>query len=161
MPNWCTNTVRLSKKGFDFAEVQKQIPTKGLYSQWLPIPEELDDHQTREFCLSTWGVKWDTTSADCDVDGDAATLYFDSPWGPPKEWLLHMVSIGFDVSGAFWEPGMALGGRFETLHHWIRTTVRFPTLDWEVDDCVERNSPMWMKLYDYGLITDEDQMIDD
>lgn len=161
MPNWCTNTVRLSKKGFDFAEVQKRIPTKGLYAQWLPVPEGLDDHQTREFCLSTWGVKWDTTSADCDVDGDTATLYFDSPWGAPKEWLVYLVSQGFDVRGAFWEPGMALGGEFKTLHLQVSQGLEFSSLDWEVDDCVERNSPMWMKLYDYGLITDEDQMIDD
>lgn len=89
------------------------------------------------------------------------TAYFDSPWGAPKEWLVYMVSVGFDVSGAFWEPGMALGGVFETLHLQVSDGLRFSSLDWDVDDCVERNSPMWMKLYDYGLITDEDQMIDD
>lgn len=161
MPNWCTNVVRLSKEGFDFAEVQKQISTKGLYSQWLPIPEELDDHQVREFCLSTWGVKWDTFNAEVDVDGGTMTAYFDSPWGPPKEWLVHMVSIGYDVRGAFWEPGMALGGVFETLHLQVSEGLRFLSLDWDVDEYVMLDSFMYIRLCEYGLINDEDRMIDD
>jgi hypothetical protein len=151
----------LSKEGFDFLEVMKQIPSKGLYSQWLPIPEELDDNQVREFCLSTWGTKWDTYSVDCDVDGDTMAAYFDSPWGPPKYWLEYMVQMGFDVRGAFWEPGMALGGVFEVLHLQVSDDLVIISLDWNVDDCVERGSAMWIRLCEYGLITDEDQMIDD
>jgi hypothetical protein len=97
-------------------------------------------------------------NADADIDGDTMTLTFDSPWGAPREWLCHMVSIGYDVQGAFWEPGMAMGGEYDTLHD---GSLVAPTLQWEQDDCVKRGSAMYHMLVGYQLISEEDEMIDD
>ena len=158
MPNWCTNTVRISKQGFDFAEVEKQIPSKGLYAQFLPAPTGLSDAELYNWCYATWGVKWDTQNADADIDGDTMTLIFDSPWSAPREWLAHMVSIGFDVQGAFWEPGMAMGGVYDTLHD---GELVAPMLEWTQDNLVERGSEMYDLLVGYTLISEDDEMFDD
>ena len=158
MPNWCSNVIQISKDGYDFSSMVKRIPTEGLYGQFLPAPEGLDDRQLTDWCYENWGVKWDTQNADADIDGDTMTLSFDSPWGAPREWLSHMVSIGFDVQGAFWEPGMAMGGVYDSLSD---GPLVAPTLQWEQDDCVERGSDMYHMLVGYQLISEEDEMIND
>lgn len=158
MPNWCSNVVRLSKEGFDFETLGKQISTKGLYAQFLPAPTGLDDHQLTDWCYRNWGVKWDTTQADMDLEEDTMTLYYDSPWSAPRQWLAHMVSIGFDVRGAFWESGMAMGGVYATLHDGALVA---PMLEWTQDNLVERGSEMYEHLISYGLILEDDEMFDD
>jgi hypothetical protein len=153
MPNWCSNVVRLSKDGFDFSEIEKRMKKDGLYGQFLPAPEGLNDAQLTNWCYVTWGVKWDVMNAECNIDGNTMTLNFDSPWAPPREWLSYMVSIGYDVQGVFWEPGMAMGGAYTTLHD---GSLVAPTLQWEQDDLVVKGSPMYELLSSYDLIWDDE-----
>ena len=158
MPNWCSNVIQISKDGYDFSSMVKRIPTEGLYAQFLPAPEGLDDHQLTDWCYENWGVKWDAQNADTDIDGDRIQLCFDSPWSAPRQWLAHMVNIGFEVRGAYWEPGMAMGGVYTTLSDGALVA---PMLDWTQDDCVERGSEMYDLLVGYTLISEEDEMIND
>ena len=41
-----------------------------------------------DFCVGEWGCKWDIRTLDDDsfkLDGNAVTIFFDTPWSPPME----------------------------------------------------------------------------
>lgn len=148
MPNWCDNVLVISKDGCNLESIAKSIKTDGLFGQFIPVPKDLSDQATLDFCYSNWGVKWEADVSSWDIDNVAQTLTvsFMTPWYAPKEWLYWMVANGYDVKGAFWESGMLMGGVYHTNDS---------SLVWEQDNMVEKGSEMYQLLSSYELIWED------
>lgn len=111
MPNWCSNNLEVRS---DNPELIKKfslaLDTDGLFQALKPNPTGNWDYA---WSVENWGVKWDVTGEDIQVvqfDDDRIILCFDTAWGPPIEFYKHLESMGFDVVGMYYEPGMAFCG---------------------------------------------------
>lgn len=56
------------------------------------------------WCNANWGTKWNACDSDIrgtdEPDNDIITLYFDTPWCPPFDWLKTLIknNVPFDLS---------------------------------------------------------------
>jgi hypothetical protein len=73
-----------------------------------------------EWRNQNWGIKWDFGRKDndvIDVDSETTevTVYFLTPWGPPKKLYEHLTEeLGFRIHAEFYEFGIGFFGVFET-----------------------------------------------
>lgn len=148
MPNWCDNVLKISKEGCDLAYIAERLESEGLFQQFIPVPKDLSDHAITDYCYNNWGVKWEANISSWDIDHSAQTLTisFMTPWSAPNFWLQWMVANGYQVSGAFWESGMLMGGVYHTDGS---------NLIWNQDNMVEKGSEMYELLSSYELIWDD------
>lgn len=61
-----------------------------------------------EFCNAEWGCKWDIRTLDDDsfvLDGNAVTIFFDTPWAPPMGIYPALENMGFIVEATYIEQG--------------------------------------------------------
>jgi len=66
-----------------------------------------------DFCVGSWGSKWDVDAEILVADAHSIDLAFDSAWSPPVAWYERMVALGFEVDAYYYEPGMGFCG------HWM------------------------------------------
>lgn len=122
MPNWCSNTVRVTaetpeklKEFYDsviFPDPENPKWPKITLNHLLPTPPELLDEsafgksENREaliekygasdwyqWRIENWGTKWDITESFIEVDDPTELLFvFDSAWAPPVAWLEKIAS---------------------------------------------------------------------
>jgi hypothetical protein len=113
MPNWNYNVVKVSHT--DQALVDKFISgcKTGLFSEFLPIPEDQKENWY-EWSVANWGTKWDV-NARVEVEDGVVTATFDTAWSPPISFFEHLLSLDFDVTAYYYEPGMAFCGIFDGL----------------------------------------------
>jgi len=114
MPNWNYNVVKVSHT--DQALVDKFISgcKTGLFSEFLPIPEDQKENWY-EWSVANWGTKWDVDNARVEVENGVVTATFDTAWSPPIAFFEHLLSLDFDVTAYYYEPGMAFCGIFDGL----------------------------------------------
>lgn len=55
------------------------------------------------WCCDNWGVKWNAKST--YLDSDINVVYFETPWGPPTEWLKALADLGVDFTLDWDEEG--------------------------------------------------------
>jgi hypothetical protein len=117
------------------ARVETAITQGNLFNEFVPVPQALinstvdsstdqgielsrqliADHgydNAYDWCVNTWGTKWDVDpemimATDTDID-----LSFDSAWSPPIGWYERMSDLGFGVDAYYYESGMGFCG------HW-------------------------------------------
>lgn len=108
-----------------------------------------------EWNIANYGTKWDVMDvyySDLDEDTMELTLEFDTAWTPPTGFYEHLVSLGWEISGYYWEPGMMMGGTFKT----IRPSNGKLYLVWNEENPVVKGSPVYDELMTLGVLTDED-----
>ena len=149
MPNWCRNVVTISKNGADYEAIAKRIKTEGLYGQFIPAPKDMNSEELLTTCINNWGVKWDANEAYIVIDNNRMLLDFDSPWNPPTRWIEHMATLGYDISGAYWEENMQIGGTYKTEN---------ATIQWTTEDMVTPGTEIYYDLILHGLIYVEDEI---
>lgn len=69
-----------------------------------------------DFCVAEWGTKWDVGGNDCTIarpSPNTIEVSFESAWAPPIHAYEKLQAMGFEVTGYYWEPGMAFCGRFD------------------------------------------------
>lgn len=95
------------KKLVDAAE------TNGLFQAFIPMPENVEDWYS--WRVKNWGTKWDSNNFDlyCPIEGDNATITFDTAWSPPIPFYNKLVELGFDVDATYTEEGMFFAGHYE------------------------------------------------
>lgn len=122
MPNWCYNRLQVTGPARlveDFAE-QVNGPDGVLdFGRTVPMPPVLQPRDAvpvtdwYSWQVAHWGVKWGATSAEIAEQSPGKVVYlFDTPWGPPVEWLARTAKLFpallFDCE---WEePGMDFAG---------------------------------------------------
>ncbi len=111
MPNWCSNAlvVKGPKKDLDaFKATLNQKDGDGnvipfAYGQTVPPPAnlfrgDLGDKERAECAakgIPTWydwysenyGVKWEVSDANVQINPKSVQIWFDSPWAPPIAWF--------------------------------------------------------------------------
>ena len=113
MPNWCKNNLRIISNGekvLDLLEMVKNDEGEFTFTKFMPTPKELDDTQSptpdtmseeeKNRLMDTygatdwytwrcknWGCKWDAQESAFYKDGDDWIITFQTPWGPPIEFL--------------------------------------------------------------------------
>ena len=69
-----------------------------------------------DYCVAEWGTKWDVGGKDCGLTRTSPNTIdasFESAWAPPLHAYEKLQAMGFEVTGYYWEPGMAFCGRFD------------------------------------------------
>lgn len=113
MPNWCKNNLKIIDNGEKVLEMLEFIKNdKGemTFKKLLPLPDELKDTDSPvqdnvseeerqrlrnkygadnwyDWQCANWGVKWDASESAFYKDGDYWMVTFQTPWGPPIEFL--------------------------------------------------------------------------
>jgi hypothetical protein len=140
MPNWCQNDFTVYGNEEDikkFIEDGKKNPRENSDGDWSigsyrPMPKELEETTSpspsnadliAKYGASDWyswnvknlGCKWDC-SGEIEIDGDYASVSFDSPWSPPLEWFKYIVKKypTLQFSLAFMETGMWFAGKAQS-----------------------------------------------
>lgn len=124
--------------------VSKTKVAKGETKQWLsmnnffPTPKELTDKESPnrvnpdamlkkygakdwyDWNLQNWGCKWDLNHySDPETIGRRSVCYFfDSPWGPPEEFVKNVAYIYPTLTFflEYCEPGMCFSGTLKVKH---------------------------------------------
>ena len=128
MPNWCEN--KLVLKHADRAMLERVVDSfrngPGLFSEFLPMPKELEDTTAPgdqpnwyDWRWDNWGTKWDVRQDDksrsscskiSEIEDNTVTLQFMTAWSPPMEWLAKISILAFVFKLAYEEPGMLFYG---------------------------------------------------
>jgi hypothetical protein len=119
MPNWCfckLSVYGLNEERYDFMEFVKGESNFD-YNTFIPYPEKYANadkirqeeiskgipsrllsedgynHGGYEWCLKTWGTKWNASMLRI-IEREKSILYeFDSPWAPPIPVIIEMAKI--------------------------------------------------------------------
>jgi len=122
MPNWCYNKLVISgnKKNLTiFKDQVKCLETDLCLNNIVPMPKELydtvspgDDENWYEWRIRNWGIKWDVEAHLVEESDSILTYEFESPWGPPHNWVRKVALIFPDLSFELYyrEPGMCFQG---------------------------------------------------
>ena len=138
MPNWCSNTVRLTHEDPAMIIRARDALTNGkFFNEFVPVPKQLaetaassqtDEEVTKaniekygyaswyDFCVNEWGTKWDTEAHSVDTyDEHPNTLdaVFDTAWAPPIQFYEKLERMGFQVEAKYYESGMCFAGMYE------------------------------------------------
>jgi len=126
MPNWCMNHLTLKHESVDeLTRAEKALSRNELFHEFLPCPPELEGQSAEQnlakygardsydWCCDNWGTKWDIDegSVTASVHGEITAKFF-TAWSPPIAFYQHLIKLGFDVRGLYYEPGMAFAGIF-------------------------------------------------
>ena len=67
-----------------------------------------------DWCVTNWGTKWDVGDREYTelFDANTVTASFDSAWAPPRRAYEHLVSLGFEITAYYSEPGMCFCGKW-------------------------------------------------
>lgn len=143
MPNWCSNSLKISpEKGNKSArakfnklkkEIEKDNDDFGLMNFFVPVPKALSNTASSfpkdpkaesnlekygyeswyDFCVNEWGTKWDAKVECSDSDKNSVTLYFDTAWSPPIELYRKLENKGFVIEATYIEQGCNFVGYYE------------------------------------------------
>ena len=116
MPNWCKNNLRIVSNGekvLDVLELLKDEDGEMTFNKIVPMPKELEGTTSPvqdtvpeeernklvekygadnwyDWRCKNWGVKWDASESGFWKDGDDWIISFQTPWGPPIEFIQKM-----------------------------------------------------------------------
>ena len=111
MPNWCNNNLTVSSDDPNLiAKFEKAFESNGLFEYFMPNPKGEWEYS---WSVENWGTKWDIKGEEINViqvDEDRIIISFDTAWSPPIEFYEHLESLGYEVVGMYYEPGMAFCG---------------------------------------------------
>ncbi len=141
MPNWCSNTLTISHENPKMIRRAKDAFARGEFlGEFIPVPEALKqtvsgshsdpEAQARltaqtqanieqyghgnwyDYCVNTWGTKWDVgdPSGINSFDDHELVVYFDSAWSPPVGAYEALMDLGFTVYATYYESGCAFAG---------------------------------------------------
>ena len=143
MPNWCNNSITLKHK--DPAMIErafKALCAGEFLNEFIPVPQELKDtvagfkgeaereaHEAQQarniaeygfkdwydYCVATWGTKWDVGGDDGliqKLDDNTLQASFDSAWSPPCAAYEKLCAMGFEIEAFYDECGMAFCGKW-------------------------------------------------
>ena len=137
MPNWCSNTVRLTHEDPAMIIRARDALTNGtFFNEFVPVPKQLsetiassqtDEELTKtniekfgyaswyDFCVNEWGTKWDTECHSVDIyedHPDTLEAVFDTAWAPPVPFYEKLERMGFQVEAKYYESGMGFAGMY-------------------------------------------------
>lgn len=116
MPNWCKNNLRIKGNGekvLELLEMMKDEDGEMTFDKLVPEPIELKDTTSPtpddvpqeerdrlkklygadnwyDWRCQNWGVKWNASESGFYKRGDDWIVSFQTPWGPPIEFLKRM-----------------------------------------------------------------------
>jgi hypothetical protein len=121
MPNWCSNSLKLTatndsnRKLLD--ELQRHFNSSNkavIFEMIKPTPLYLmDGNGWYDWRIKNWGTKWDATLLQASRKKDTATLYFETAWSPPIEIYRVLEEEGFRVEATYAEQGMQYAGFYK------------------------------------------------
>jgi hypothetical protein len=125
MPNWCTNEIDVdfdTKENFnafkEFALTEIDGDTILDFSKIIPPPEKFAGDNPAdgwyEWRNANWGTKWSLNEMSYDeyVNGDGASMCFDTAWSPPQG-IYEALVTKFEEMSINWfyrEDGMQMAG---------------------------------------------------
>ncbi len=112
MPNWCNNVLFLSH---DDAAMMKRfawaLKEYCVCEEFIPVPDGVTDWVS--FCTENWGTKWDFGDLDYWVTvEEGITANFDTAWTPPVPLYKKLESLGYKVTGYYFEVGQNFAGKY-------------------------------------------------
>jgi hypothetical protein len=121
MPNWCSNYVMITGPAAEVDALEKYLAQEplpddyhGLCEYFVPQPQGLTgDWDWYNWRVENWGTKWEV-DVNTTRSGKTLALAFDSAWAPPVPVFEAMHARGFAVRAAYWEPGMAFAGEWNS-----------------------------------------------
>jgi hypothetical protein len=107
MPNWCFNELIITGDKEELDGLAEKMATKDQpfdFNKFIPYPEEyavLDAKGEGEgyanggydWCINTWGTKWNAVDAHVTVDVGEITVYFDTAWSPVSSVVCKMAEL--------------------------------------------------------------------
>lgn len=121
MPNWCDNILLVEGSEEDVHRWVERAAswddpdedTQPIhFSAFLPPPANTDQFDLLDWRVENWGTKWEPEFFDMKRSCGKATYYFETPWGPPLEWVIQVSQqypeMKFRVD--YGEPGMDFSG---------------------------------------------------
>ena len=152
MPNWCSNSLKLTatndsnRKLLD--ELQRHFNSSDkavIFEMIKPTPLYLmDGNGWYDWRIKNWGTKWDATLLSATRKKDTATLYFETAWTPPIEIYKALEEEGFKVEATYVEQGMQYAGHYKKGVDFTDDKVQFlqNLYDKETDTFNEDQSDM-------------------
>jgi hypothetical protein len=82
MPNWCSNTLTITK-GVPSVVLDAIRTEHSLFdfNTLIPTPREIAD--AYHWSIQNWGTKWNSASARYSATSPHNTIHFDTAWAPP------------------------------------------------------------------------------
>ena len=123
MPNWCSNTLKMSGSTEQVDKLEKYLQHNdddhGLLNFFIPEPLDPPNGKASDalpgwynWRCNNWGTKWEVEVRGLKRDGNTLTMSFDSAWSPPIPVYEAMHAQGWDVVACYWEPGMGFAGEW-------------------------------------------------
>lgn len=197
MPNWCQNTVTLRHPDpAMILRVAESFSRGELLNEFIPVPADLKDTTSGylgdndaqaalearqrqniekygfptwyEFCIYSWGCKWDIEGEIISQNDHTIVLNFDSAWSPPIEAYRVFSELGFGVVALYYEPGMSFCGEYTTEADDFSYTIVGDS-DWVVENipphidnefAISQNMSDWESEEEYEMSQVPD-MLDD
>ena len=140
MPNWCSNSVRITGPNKEIKKIEKAIKEDKFLQYLHPMPAELMDTQadgsTREelvkatgfsdwyeWRVQNWCTKWEVSRdyaepeiEEMDDHEAILTWSFDSAWSPPIGAYAHYLENNSDMTifATYYEPGCDFMGLWDS-----------------------------------------------
>jgi len=155
MPNWCSNTLQVGgdKEQLE-AFKQKSIIRSArnldifIMDGTITMPKEIaiveditEEEKARrieqygnfswyDWRMDNWGTRTDAHDSNIDMEDDSVTIYFQTAWSPPENWL-KAVSImypllTFDL--AYMETGEWYAGRTIARNGYVQDDCGYPKM---------------------------------
>lgn len=118
MPNWCENVATLVAPTTDAAvEMEAAFHDGRFFGHLISIPD--DDPLWHEKRCAAWGVKWEIAPQHGSILRDGLTIKCDfiSAWNAPLEFYHHLMGLGWEVDGAYFDGCIPFGGRLNENGH--------------------------------------------
>ena len=133
MPNWCSNSLKLTattdnnRKLLDELEKQFDSSDKAvIFDMIKPTPLDLLEGQGwYDWRIKNWGTKWDATLLRATRKKNSATLYFETAWAPPIEIYKVLEEEGFKVEATYVEQGVQYAGHYKNGNDFSESSPKF------------------------------------
>jgi len=121
MPNWCSNSLKITAKNDTqrklLDELEKQFDSSDkavIFDMIKPTPLNLLSGQGwYDWRIKNWGTKWDATIVSASRKKDTVTMYFETAWAPPIKVYKVLEEEGFKVEATYVEQGMQYAGYYK------------------------------------------------
>ena len=120
MPNWCSNSLKLTattdsnRKLLDEIEKQFENVNAVIFDMIKPTPLDLlEGNGWYDWRIKNWGTKWDATLLQATRKKDTVTLHFETAWAPAIEIYKVLEEEGFKVEATYVEQGMQYAGHYK------------------------------------------------
>lgn len=112
MPNWCSNTIKISGTTEQIDAFEKFLNEKNGKNWFDFFVKSNEGEDWYSYNIENYGCKWNCDAQDWNRDENIIEFWFDSPWSPPIRLYEKIQETDMVVYAEYLEEGMGFVGEF-------------------------------------------------